>query len=413
MNESLSRRRRERRPLVGLSVVVAALALAAASCGGSKSSGTTSASATTVTVAPSTTAGAPVTSTSTTVVSTAGSTPTSADLQALLAANTQPGKLTHFTMKRSADGSPETTEEAWISPERSLVRYQHPSDTPGAAPVVEVYGLDTARLDAPIGPMVVLAAPSGMTPPPLRFRTDQLDGRPVSVVTWEVPASDDNATTTFTLVFDADAHLLTETRASEGTTTRISYTTDFLDPASLPADAFDVPPSPEDTAVPAPVEQTPEALTAEAERAVKLGLDLRWLGTSSGGWKLTDLMVDTGTSFQGVPLSASLIYEPSPPSGVSVGALQIGATSPASWPAYRQMRPDLASIETTGKPVPGVGQRAFVLTNAAPAATQSTMVVFYDDLVMQLDQFGFGAQPADVEASLIAAAKDLHPVREG
>ena len=331
-----------------------------------------------------------------------------------MAANVQEGKLTHFTMKRSTDGSPETTEEAWVDPQRLLVRYQHPGDAPGAAPVTEVAAFDTASPDMPVGPMVVLAGSTASVPPSLQMQNDELDGQPVVVVSWEVPGSEAGPSTNSTLVFDRDYHLLTETHASAGSTTRISYTTDFVDPASLPADAFDtgeVPPP--DTDMVRPTVPTPESMTAEAERAVKLGLDLRWLGTSSGGWQLADLSVDTGVAIETVPLSASLMYEPTPGSGLPEGALQITATTPAGWPALQQLRSELPNAEAAGKPVPGIGQRAFILTSAMPAVTQSTMVVFFDDAVLQLDLFGVGAQAADVEAAVLAVGKALHRVSGG
>ena len=90
--------------------------------------------------------------------------------------------------------------------------------------------------------------------------------------------------------------------------------------------------------------------------------------------------------------------------------MMLNETTAANWPIMQEVYPDVASIETTGQPVEGVGERAFLARGGAfQTPTFGWLALFDNGAVVMIELESSAATIAETDAQLIAAAKALRP----
>ena len=409
------------RRLVALAVVV----LVGAGCGGGGGR----------TGSPVSTAATPTTAGPTTTIATTApvAMPTFEDMLAKVrAALLVPGKATHVRMDVVTEATAgtdtnDTTVDAWVDPTLPLVRVDHHSGT-GTGPDVTI--LDSESGINPEDPAVVTllsllasqpeGSPGATPPGGVTIRPDVLDGRPVVVSEFLFPPVDESEQAQrVSLTFDADGRPVSEIRRPEGGdaawTKTITYSVDFVDPATLPEDFWqghDVGGRPPETGAPATdlppgqgsysYETADQAAPKVAELAQQ-GLPVMWLGPEYMATRFGGLMIDywpsTGAS---APVVVGMYY-------ISTGPyyVHLTETTAAAWPT---VFPELASVEMTGQPVEGAGGRAFLVRGSGwDMPGFGALVLFRDGAVVMIELGTDGATLAETDAQLIAAAKALQP----
>jgi len=254
-------------------------------------------------------------------------------------------------------------------------------------------------------------------------RADVLDGRPVVVSEFLFPPVDESEPAQrVSLTFDADGLPVNEVRRPDGgdsgwTKKTITYNVDFVDPATLPENFWqgrDVGgPAPE-TGPPAtelpPGEgsyffETAEAAAPKVAELAQQGLPVTWLGPEHAGSRFSALSVDYSFSPAGTAPVVAILY-----TGLGAEMMMLNETTAANWPAIQGVYPDIASIETTGQPVEGVGERAFLARgDAFQTPTFGWLVLFDNGAVVMIELESSAATIAETDALLIAAAKALEP----
>jgi len=224
------------------------------------------------------------------------------------------------------------------------------------------------------------------------------------------------------LTYDADGLPVNEVRRPEGggaewTKKTITYNVDFVDPATLPEDFWqghDVgAPAPE-TGPPATelppgqgsyLFETAEEAAPKVAELAQQGLPVTWLGPEYAGSQLSGVSVDYSASPAGTAPLVGIFYP-----GPGGEMLMLTETTAANWPVIQEGYPDVASIETTGQPVEGMGERAFLARgHAFQTPTYGTLVLFDSGAVVMIELGSSAATIAETDAHLIAAARALQP----
>jgi hypothetical protein len=388
------------------------------------------------TASPASTTAVPSTSAPTTTAATATTTappavPTFDEMLAKArAALLQTGQVTHLRMDaatEATDGSQtqEVTVDAWADPTQPLVRVEHQSGTDSDAGVTIVDSGSGINPEDPVGVLLLSALVTGVAgsaPGGIDVRADILDGRPVIVSEFLFPPADESyQAQRVSLIFDADGRLVNEVRRPEGgdpgwTTKTISYTVDFVDPATLPDDFWNGPGTggPAGTEVPAtdvPVPQDSYGYMTAGEAAPKIaelvqqGLPVTWLGPTYEGTQFGSVMVNSWPSPTGIVPEVGVYY-------VSAGDefVNLTETTAGGWPVVREAYSEIASIETNGEPVEGLGGRAFLARGTGwDTPGYGALVLFRDNAVVMI-QFGTNAATAaETDAKLIAVVRALQP----
>jgi hypothetical protein len=300
-----------------------------------------------------------------------------------------------------ADAPPATEHQlvdVWFDPTKPVIRVEE-GDPMGGEPAVSILGAEQGfGGDTPMGVVLLylLATqpPESQTyvPPGLSIRSAVEAGQPVSVVEFPVEESYESPAQIITLTFDASNRPLHEERTATGqdamwTTKKITYETDFVDPATLPDGFIEAAPSPG-----SPIEE----LSTQVADLAQQGLEVMWLGPTYQGLDFQYLAPET------FPAPMASISYLSTSSAGTLQAISLTETAVASWPTVQANLPGLAEIATVGTPVPGLGDKAFLST----AMGTSALVLYQGDTItiIQLD-----APAGDARAELIEAAKALRP----
>jgi hypothetical protein len=234
-----------------------------------------------------------------------------------------------------------------------------------------------------------------MAVPPLDLRSDTVDGKPVTIIDYQFQAVAESPGQAVTVVFDAANLPVREERRSldewAGWTTKtIEYQLEFVDRSSLPPDFFDE------------VAAATEPLRELAEQ----GFDVRWLGptykaTTFDG-ESTDLRSEAGQ-----PPQIEISYSGPPDGGNGPYHVLLTETPVTGWPSLQSIFPALESVETTGEPVDGIGDRAYLLPALEPGF--GSIVVFDADVVVVIAVGMSESMQETTRRELLAAAQALQP----
>ena len=132
---------------------------------------------------------------------------------------------------------------------------------------------------------------------------------------------------------------------------------------------------------------------------------MTWLAPTYEGTQFGSVMVNSWPSPTGIVPEVGVYY-------VSAGNefVNLTETTAGGWPVVREAYPEIASIETNGEPVEGLGGRAFLARGTGwDTPGYGALVLFHDNAVVMI-QFGTNAATtAETDAKLIAVVRALQP----